>query len=115
MDPLTPATSTLAPAVSHIAETATSLSKALAVHPVAKQPTMLDGKEKQRETVRWVLNTPQRLSRLLDEDRREDAERDWAEIKPLLERWQGVGGVEELWDRCEQALAETGSSPSDDT
>ncbi|KKY14784.1 hypothetical protein UCDDS831_g07960 [Diplodia seriata] len=64
MDPLTPATSTLSPAISHIAETATALSASIAEHALPKSrsssPASVDGngkkkvdeKEKQRQTVR---------------------------------------------------------------
>ena len=111
MGPLAPATSTLSPAVAHIAETA----KALAMKPERRpergiQP--IGGEEgeqrekqrRQRETIRWVLGAPKRLETLVEGGRNDEAEGDWNEIKVLLEKWQGVAGVEEVKAGCEKAM-----------
>lgn len=112
MDPLTPTTSTLSPAVAHIAETARGL--------VARAGNGNGGKEadggeerrelekvrsRQRDTVRWVLGTPRRLGLMIDEGRVEDAKRDWEEIQGILRRWRDVAGVEELRDECEKTMS----------
>ena len=107
MDPLTPTTATLEPAIAHIAETARGLAGSL-------QETMADvderegskgdearrAKKAQQDTVRWVLATPNRLQRLLDEGKSEEANKDWAEVQRLLKKWEGVKGVEGLESQC---------------
>lgn len=108
MDPLTPATSTLAPAIAHIAETATALSTSLSSRTTAKELGEADTKdarkEKQRQTVRWVLNAPRRIQYLIQEDKRDAAEAEWEDVRRLLDKWKGVQGVEEVRVRCEAAL-----------
>lgn len=111
MDPLAPTTSMLAPAVSNIAEIARELMeigrRRNAVREGAKGEIDEKAlkKRKQRDTVRWVLACPSRLSRLLDRDERTKAEEDWGEVKVLLERWEGVRGVEEVKSECERIMA----------
>ncbi|KAF2001026.1 hypothetical protein P154DRAFT_399851, partial [Amniculicola lignicola CBS 123094] len=122
MDPMAPTTHTLSPAISHIAETAVSLSAAMRVES-QQQPTGLgidirvdkvngDGeagavrKQKEKDTVRWVLDTPRRLQRLINEDKDEEAEQDWEEVSKILEKWSGVAGVKELRQECELIMEE---------
>lgn len=108
MDPLTPATTTLAPAVSHIAETAAALSGALLVggggggREAGAEAEQRAGRE--RATVRWVLDAPRRLGRMAAAGQKEAAAAEWEELEGLLGRWEGVAGVEELRRRCEAAL-----------
>lgn len=113
MDPLTPMTSTLSPAVAHIAETARGLVARVGEGNVADEA---DGGEesveaekvkrrRQKDTVRWVLGTPRRLGALLEEKRVDDAKRDWEEIQGILQRWRDVAGVEELRDKCQQIMS----------
>ena len=116
MDPLTPTTSTLAPAISHIAETARALAGTLQDRSVrsdasnsAEDPAVRS-KKQQQETVRWVLSTPQRLQRLLEAGNRADAINDWKEVGILLQQWEGVEGVSELKNACLQALLPIQSS-----
>ena len=112
MDPLTPTTSTLAPAISHIAETARALAGSLQDKSVRSSASNSTGdpaaikKKQQQETVRWVLSTPQRLQRLLDAGNLADATRDWKEIGILLQQWEGVAGVSELKNACLQVLGQ---------
>lgn len=124
MDPLAPTTHTLGPAISHIAETAASLSSS--VHgqqakseglgisvrveedSVEREATAKQLKEKQ--TVRWVLDTPRRLSELLDHEQDDEAEREWEEISRVLDRWHGVAGVAELRRECEILMKEEDDS-----
>lgn len=110
MDPLTPTTSTLAPAISHIAETARSLVVSLqdgsAKSPLEyrSEDPMVTKKRKQQQTVRWVLSTPHRLQTMLDADNLEEAKSDWREVDTLLQHWDGVPGVSELRNTCMKTL-----------
>jgi len=104
MDPLTPTTSTLSPAISHIAETAVTLSNELANHvPPPKDPE-IEVKRKQRQTVRWVLDAPGRLQQLIDEGKHDEANREWDVVGGLLDKWKGVPGVSDVWKACEGAM-----------
>ncbi|KAL8711083.1 MAG: hypothetical protein Q9220_004464 [cf. Caloplaca sp. 1 TL-2023] len=107
MDPLTPSTSTLAPAISHIAETAASLAKTVPnsniTEAIADDEARVK-KQRQKETVRWVLAAPDRLKKLVAEGRREEAIADWAEVQRLLEKWKGVQGTEEVRDQCSEVM-----------
>lgn len=107
MDPLTPTTSTLQPAISHIAETAATLSNSLRQQHAPSNAAKAGGAEakaSQQQTVRWALATPQRLQAKLAEGRPDDAEADWKEVSSLLEKWQSVDGVSELRQSCERVL-----------
>ena len=105
MEPLTPMTGGLRPTIDGIAKMATAL---------ARQPTPVrnsvpsEGSGKatgnQRDTVCWVLNTPSRLRAFADNGEHQAAKKDWAEIRPILEKWQGTNGVEELRQECLQIL-----------
>jgi vacuolar protein sorting-associated protein 51 len=112
MDPLTPATSTLAPAISHIAETAATLSKELAAHVSPSKQANTDGRAKEVQTVRWVLDAPRRFRYMLDNDRKADVEDEWTVIKGLLDKWKGVEGVTEVKRQCEQALISAANGTS---
>ena len=112
MDPLAPTTSTLGPAIAHIAETARGLAAEAASGNGENKADVEDDREemernrrRQKDTVRWVLGTPRRLREMLDEGRTDDAREDWEEIQRILERWQGVAGVEELRDECEKTVS----------
>jgi ATP-dependent Clp protease ATP-binding subunit ClpA len=118
MDPLAPTTHTLSPAISHIAETAASLSSS--IHSLPPQPQGLgievhvDGEEeeaetteqrkKEKETVRWVLDTPRRLQALVEADKEEAAEQEWNEVSRILDKWSNVPGVKELRLACEAIM-----------
>jgi vacuolar protein sorting-associated protein 51 len=110
MDPLTPTTSTLAPAVAHIAETAAGVARGLVERVGEGHGAGGEGqgreerRVKERETVRWVLGAPARLGRLVEDGRGDEARAEWAEVKELLGFWQGVKGVMEVREACEKAL-----------
>ncbi|RMZ70262.1 vacuolar sorting-associated 51 [Pyrenophora seminiperda CCB06] len=121
MDPLAPTTHTLGPAISHIAETAASLSSSLheshqckeeglgiSIHIEQDQGDKAEAekKKRQKETVKWVLDTPRRLQELIDQEQDEQAEKDWQEISRILDKWKDVAGVEELRQRCEDIMEE---------
>lgn len=111
MDPLTPTTSTLSPAIAHIAETASSLAAAAPKKVANQSETDLEAKKeamtvkrKQQETVRWVLDAPGRLGTFLDAGSKLEAEKDWTEVKGFLEKWQGVNGAQEVREECEKTM-----------
>jgi|SRR5579871_95533 len=112
MDPLTPATSTLAPAISHIAETAVTLSKELAENVSSSKQANTNRRVKEVQTVQWVLDAPRRFRYLLDNDREADVKDEWTVIKGLLENWKSVEGASEVKRQCEQALSLAGNGTS---
>lgn len=114
MDPLIPTTSTLEPAIAHIAETAAALAETLhgrseKVNEEGDGEAMVR-KKQQRETVRWVLAAPDRLKTLVDEGRRQEAVEDWEKVRGLLGKWKGVEGADEVEAQCLKIMSEgTGS------
>ncbi|KAL8673542.1 MAG: hypothetical protein Q9168_002031 [Polycauliona sp. 1 TL-2023] len=101
MGPLTPTTSTLTPAIAHIAETAASLATSLQSRSAqAPEDEALAKQQRHRQTVRWVLGAPNRLRDLVEEDRTEEARKDWEQVKNLLQRWNEVQGVDEVRQQC---------------
>jgi hypothetical protein len=121
MDPLAPTTHTLGPAISHIAQTAASLSSSLQDSHQSKEEglgisirveqdegekTEVAKKQRQKETVRWILDTPRRLREMIDQDRDDEAEKEWEEVSRILEQWKGVAGVKELREECEAIMHE---------
>lgn len=60
---------------------------------------------RKKDVVKWVLDAPNRLGEMVDEGRREEAEKEWKTVQGYLEKWQGVAGVEEVKKRCEEAMA----------
>ncbi|KAI4643595.1 hypothetical protein J4E93_006606 [Alternaria ventricosa] len=128
MDPLAPTTHTLGPAISHIAETAASLSSSLQdshqskeqglgisirVEQDDKDKSDADKKRRQQETVKWVLDTPRRLQDMVDQDQDGKAEKEWAEVRRILDKWKGVAGVQELREQCEAIMCEEDSEESE--
>jgi len=107
MDPLTPTTSTLSPAIALIAETAKtmagsrdeSLTKADKDSRGGRDDAVA-AKKAQRDTVRWVLGAPERLQSMLDDGKSEEADNDWAEVQRLLQNWDRVVGVKGLKTQC---------------
>lgn len=121
MDPLAPTTHTLGPAISHIAETAASLSSSLheshqskeeglgiSIHVEQDQGEKAEAekKKRQKDTVKWVLDTPRRLQELIDQEQDEEAEKDWEDVSRILDKWKDVAGVQELRERCEEIMEE---------
>jgi hypothetical protein len=119
MDPLAPTTHTLGPAISHIAETAASLSSSLQGSHQSKEEGLgisirveqdekdkldMNKKRRQQDTVRWVLDTPRRLQDMIDRDQDDDAEKEWQEVSRILDKWKGVAGVQELREQCEAIM-----------
>src|SRR5579862_616026 len=132
MDPLTPTTSTLPPALSHIAETASTLATTLQERtpPSPFSPTVprrsslmisptttttndddvhgdVDASSRRRaqaRTVKWVLGAPRRVRQLVREGRREEAEKEWDVVSRVLGKGEGVKGVEDGRREGEDAL-----------
>lgn len=104
MDPLTPTTSTLAPAISHIAETATTLSRELVRNLPAPKDPEVEKRMRQRETVRWVLDAPRRLQKSVAEAKIDEAMSDWDNVRGILDKWKGVPGAEAVQQACLDVL-----------
>jgi hypothetical protein len=100
MDPMMPGTSTLGPAIGHIAESAAGLRRGL-----RREGAGGGRREEQREVVRWVLGAPERLRGMEDEEPRRE---EWGKVRNVLERWGNVKGVEDVRQKCLEAV---GGSP----
>jgi hypothetical protein len=109
MDPMTPTTSTLSPAIGHIAETAARLSADLSKSNVRSAADAAATKRKQQESVRWVLGASDRIRNLVENDQRDAAEAEWQDISEILSKWSGVKGTEEVRQACLEALKEEDS------
>ncbi|KAJ5965521.1 Vacuolar protein sorting-associated protein 51 [Penicillium waksmanii] len=102
-------TKTLGPAISFVAETAGSLIKEGEEHrrrikeERSQRPAPPHNKN-EKETVQWVLASPQRLEKYISEDKRDDALKDWDEVKKLLDAWGEVKGVAEIREACEKVM-----------
>lgn len=57
-----------------------------------------------RSTVRWVLSGPARLSSKMKDGNTAEAETEWKIMRELLDKWQGVKGVDETRKACEEAM-----------
>ncbi|KAI9376276.1 Vps51/Vps67-domain-containing protein [Aspergillus egyptiacus] len=103
-------TKTLGPAIAFVAETAGGLiqdgEELRRRMREAQGAGASGGKTAEKETVKWVLAAPNRLERLVAEGKRDEAEKDWEEVRGLLEKWQGVKGVAEVRDACEKVMQE---------
>lgn len=101
----------IAPAVDDVVRSAAGLSKNssrsnnddINIHQQRHQTRQELSKH---DTVKWVLDTPARLSKTLASGLRPEAERDWHEIRSLLtDKWKAVRGAAELTDTCEKTMA----------
>ncbi|KAJ5692506.1 hypothetical protein N7462_001929 [Penicillium macrosclerotiorum] len=102
-------TKTLGPAIAFVAETASSLIKEgeeqrRQMKEEREAESGSNTKVTEKETVRWVLGTPDRLQALLAEEKQEEAEKDWKEIQQLLDAWGQVKGVAEIRETCEKVM-----------
>jgi hypothetical protein len=107
MDPLTPTTATLTPAIGHIAETATALSESLRKQHGDGGVSEARKKQEQQELVRWVLDAPGRLSKLMGNGQEEEARAEWSRVSSLLDKWQSVPGARDVRKACERALEDS--------
>jgi hypothetical protein len=105
MDPMTPTTSTLSPAIGHIAETAAGLRAATAKDggwDSGLQETRK--RQAERDVVRWVLEGPERIRRLVESEEQEAANREWKEVEAVLDKLGEAKGVEKVRRGCKEAL-----------
>ncbi|KAJ5652042.1 hypothetical protein N7507_009468 [Penicillium longicatenatum] len=104
-------TKTLGPAIAFVAETAGGLIKEGEEQrkriKEARENEPVPEKTAERDTVKWVLAAPERLGALLEQGRREDAEKDWKELQELLDAWSQVKGVAEIRESCEKAMSQS--------
>lgn len=104
-------TKTLGPAIGFVAETAGGLiqegEEQRRRMKEAKSTEQAGSKKVEKETVKWVLGAPSRLDKLLADGKREEADKDWVEVKNLLDKWEGVKGVSEVKEACSKVM-ETG-------
>lgn len=107
-------TKTLGPAIAFVAETAGGLIKEgeeqrrrIKEEREAKPP---QPNKAEKETVRWVLAAPERLEKLLAEEKQTEAEKDWEEARRLLDAWGEVKGVAEVRAACMKVM----EKPSND-
>ncbi|CZT23244.1 uncharacterized protein RCC_08955 [Ramularia collo-cygni] len=107
MDPMTPTTSTLTPAIGHIAETAASLTadlkRSLGEGDVQARDEVVM-RQKQQEVVRWVLAAPEQIRKQVEAGANEDAKREWERVESVLERWKTVKGADAVRKACQEAL-----------
>ena len=102
MEPHAPTTSTLGPAIAHIAQVSASLVQNIPPSPVAT--TFPFSIKRKKETVAWALARPGRIEELIKDGQGEEAERVFAPLEAILEKWQGVRGTEELRQKARKAL-----------
>lgn len=95
VDPMAPVTTTLEPAVKHIADVAGDIAGSRGVS---------EDKGAQKETVRWVLGAPERLRGLKEEGKEGEMTKEWDDVRGLLEKWEGVKGVDEVRRKCEDIV-----------
>lgn len=103
MNPLKPAFTTLTPAISHIAQSASTMSSAEDGRPIDKTAKLVET-ERQRQLIERVLQTPNRLRRLLADDKTEAAAKDWRHVSAILEQWKGVAGADTVRIECESIM-----------
>ncbi|PYI07841.1 hypothetical protein BO78DRAFT_396184 [Aspergillus sclerotiicarbonarius CBS 121057] len=101
-------TKTLGPAIAFVAETAGSLiQEGEEQQRRMKEAKANDGTERrktEKQTVQWVLSAPGRLEKLLEEGKSAEAEKDWEEVRKLLDKWKGIKGVAEVREACEKVM-----------
>ena len=103
MDQLTPTTSTLEPAVAHIADTAAELSRGSSVS-IERKPVSameLSKKSKARDTVIWALSSPRRFQKLIEQGQHDVVRAEHKEVLRLIEVWGDIPGTHELLKKCE--------------
>ena len=136
MDPLAPTTSTLAPAIAHIAGTAEGLATTMkervgartAKEHVKRAMNANDkasntggagqaitgeyDRRKEANTVKWVLGASARYRSLINQGDKEAAEKDWRDVRLLLKNWQdrGVSGTLEITKECASIMEASNSS-----
>ncbi|KAK6497714.1 hypothetical protein TWF481_012117 [Arthrobotrys musiformis] len=109
MEPLSPATTTLLPAISHIASVSSSLVENVHAHDPSTTPEAMrkERLRKKQEAVRYIMETPERMEKLVKAGKREEAVKEWEVVKGYVGRWKGVEGeVKGLLEKGEGVLSE---------
>lgn len=96
MEPLTPTTSTLEPAVSYIESVSRSLVPRLPDISLKTTNKATEATEKQKATVKWVLAAPERIKTLRAAGKTREADVVWKRLGELCDRWEGTPGVKEV-------------------
>lgn len=104
MDPMTPTTSTLEPAIGHIAETAAGLTAGLKRSLGGSQRGEVLKRKEQQDVVKWVLAAPGRIRGKIEAGEEGEAREDWERIEAVLEQWNGVKGTDAVRKACLEAL-----------
>jgi vacuolar protein sorting-associated protein 51 len=105
MDPLSPATSTLSPAISHIAETASTFADEMAKDATAQNSASIAVKRRNQNVVQWALEGPERLQALIDQGNPGEAHDQWVILQDVLNRWGSVKGSAELRAACVKVVS----------
>ncbi|KAF8533745.1 Vps51/Vps67-domain-containing protein [Trichophaea hybrida] len=103
MEPMTPTTSTLEPAVSHIEGVSRELVQGMRAASPRPQKVW-EKANRDMETVKWALEAPQKIRALTEEGNGEGALIVWESLRGLCEKWKGTKGVEELMKSGEEAM-----------
>lgn len=114
MDPLAPATVTLAPAVAHIAEEAIGLASELGASDVSTKSEAEVKRDKQQALVKRAVHGPETLTSLLNQNKRAAAREEWLVILAILERCGSAKGCQELKSKCEKIMEEENSAHEHD-
>ena len=126
MDPLNPMAATLDLVVAKIYEQASGLREELRreappppASTSAEDEVQGRARRRTRELAKEVLAVPDRLRRLVEEGREDEAKRAWEMPRKLLERWRerGLGGgdVEALIEEGDSIVSEGRGSPERST
>lgn len=74
----------------------------------------INSQRSRKQLVRWVLDAPERLRKMLDDRRGDDAAKEWAVVRGHLLQWTGVSGVAELKETCEEIMSSSNTEAGDD-
>ncbi|KAI5841290.1 Vps51/Vps67-domain-containing protein [Tricharina praecox] len=111
MEPLTPTTSTLEPAVSHIEGVSRGLVEGM--RAASPRPSTARGKMKGVETAKWALAAPERIRGLVEEGRGDEAKKVLARLRELCDKWEGTAGVDVLRKKGEDAFGKAEEQEED--
>lgn len=64
-------------------------------------------RQEKRDLVKWVLAAPARLRRMIEEDKDEEADKEWEIVKTYLDAWEGVKGVDRVRKACEDVMQQS--------
>ena len=90
---------TLVPSVRKVAETAGDIQ-------TSRQGSS-GQRARERSTVQWVLDAPQRLAAMAQDGQHQLAKEEWQDVRELLDSWKAVKGTDTVRSSCEAALRQT--------